>query len=137
MITMAKYGFGRSEEHVFGDTFDSVEQVIEFAQRAFDEKNEEYFDDKDRCFIYVFSIVELSVTEFMPSLDDIADSMTDSLYGEHNVDSDAEVTYGPKEEAKKEYEAFIKKYFALPFNLVADGIIGKYDLKKHCWLKEE
>jgi len=126
------FGFGVNDTRLFAETFDTVEELIEFAQKEYDNQNEDYFDE-DQHRILVSYVKEVSAWDFAPSLDVIADDMTDRYYSEHNLDEDAEVDYSPKDEARKEWEAFVKKYFEVPFTLIGYANVGWYDLKEHKW----
>ena len=130
------FGFGVNDTRLFADTFDTVKELIEFAQKEYDDENDEYFDEDQHC-ILVSHVEEVCAWDFAPSLDDIADDMTDCYYSEHNLDEDAEVDYSPKDEARKEWEAFIKKYFEVPFTLIGYADVGWYDLKEHKWLEKK
>lgn len=134
---MAKFGFGRNDDHVFGDLFGSVDEVIGFAQRAYDQDDGRYFHDEEHPVIHVFSIRDLAVTEFMPSLDDIAEEMADKFFDEYPIDCADGVKIPDRKSAEADWEAFVEKHFRLPYTSVADDIIGRYDLKAHRWLKED
>ena len=129
------FGFGVNDTRIFSETFESVEELIEFAQAEYDRQNEDYFDE-DQHRILIYHVQKVMETDFAPSLDDIADDMTDKFYSEHNIDDDAEVDYYPKEEAKKEWEAFVEKYFDIPYNLIGYADVGWYDLKEHRWAEK-
>lgn len=129
------FGFGVNDTRIFSETFESVEELIEFAQAEYDRQNEDYFDE-DQHRILISHVQKVKTTDFAPSLDDIADDMTDKFYSEHNIDDDAEVDYYPKEEAKKEWEAFVEKYFDIPYNLIGYADVGLYDLKEHRWVEK-
>ena len=130
------FGFGVNDTNIFEDTFDTVEELIEFAQKEFDGENGDYFDDEDVHCILVSHVKKVRPYDFAPSLDDIADQMTDRFYSEHAIDDDAEVNYSPREEAKKEFEAFIEKYFDIPCTLIGYAYVGWYDLKEHKWIEK-
>lgn len=86
-----KYGFGLSETECFSDMFDSIDELIAFAQDAYEHPDGNYLDedlDDYPDVIWVGIIEEVNVTQFAPSLDDIADQITDQFYCEHNVDDD-------------------------------------------------
>ena len=68
-------------------------------------------------------------------MDDIADTMTDKFYCDHNIDDDADVQYYKKEEAQKEWREFINKYFDIPCTIIANWNVGIYDLKEHKWVE--
>ena len=58
------------------------------------------------------------------------------LKNARGIDDDAEVNYSPREEAKKEFEAFIEKYFDIPCTLIGYADVGWYDLKEHKWIEK-
>ncbi len=129
------FGFGVDDTKLFAETFDTVDELIEFAQKEYDEQNDEYFDEDQNC-ILVSYVKEVSASDFAPSLDDIADQMTDKFYSEHNIDDDSDVTYNPNDEAEKEWKAFIEKYFDIPYTLIGYADVGWYNLKEHKWIDE-
>ena len=134
----AKYTFGIDEEHCFSDEFDSVEELIAFAKDAYEHPDGNYWDadlDEDEyphCIFIGFS-EKIKPSDVAPSLADIADQMTDQFYCDHNIDDDADVQICNKEEAEKEWNAFVEKYFYLPYTSVATWI-GYYDLKENKWI---
>lgn len=128
------FGFGVDDTKLFDETFDTVDELIEFAQKEYNEQNEEYFDEDQHC-ILVSYVKQVSASDFAPSLDDIADQMTDKFYSEHNIDDDSDVTYNPKDEAEKEWKAFIEKYFDIPCTLIGYANVGWYNLKEHEWIE--
>lgn len=128
------FGFSVDDTKLFDETFDTVDELIEFAQKEYDEQNDEYFDEDQHC-ILVSYVKEVSASDFAPSLDDIADQMTDKFYSEHNIDDDSDVTYNPKDEAEKEWKAFIEKYFDIPYTLIGYADVGWYNLKEHEWIE--
>lgn len=130
------FGFSVDDTKLFVETFDTVDELIEFAQKEYDEQNDEYFDEDQHC-ILVSYVKEVSASDFAPSLDDIADQMTDKFYSEHNIDDDSDVTYNPKDEAEKEWKAFIEKYFDIPYTLIGYADVGWYNLKEHKWIKND
>ena len=71
-----------------------------------------------------------------PSLDNIADQMTDAVYNSYNVYCDEDVKVRNEAEAKKDWEAFVDKYFELPFNVTSNCDIGTYDLVNHKWVEK-
>lgn len=132
-----KFGFGLNTNHCFSELFDTVEEVIEFAQEKYDSQDEDYFNKDDEHCIYVGTAEEVSVLDYAPSIDDILDQMTDSFYSDHNIDDDDNCHITDKREiVEKEYHDFISKYFELPGNISFTTYwnIGRYDLKKHKWL---
>ena len=128
------FGFGVNDTKLFAETFDTVEELIEFAQKEYDEQNEDYFDEDEHC-ILVSHVEEVSASEFAPSLDDIADQMTDRFYCQHPINDDADCDYSNKEEAEKEWKAFIEKYFDIPCTLIGYADVGWYNLKEHKWIE--
>lgn len=128
------FGFGVDDTKLFAETFDTVDELIKFAQKEYNEQNEEYFDEDQHC-ILVSYVKQVSASDFAPSLDDIADQMTDKFYSEHNIDDDSDVTYNPKDEAEKEWKAFIEKYFDIPYTLIGYAYVGWYNLKEHEWIE--
>lgn len=128
------FGFSVDDTKLFDETFDTIDELIEFAQKEYDEQNDEYFDEDQHC-ILVSYVKEVSASDFAPSLDDIADQMTDKFYSEHNIDDDSDVTYNPKDEAEKEWKAFIEKYFDIPYTLIGYADVGWYNLKEHEWIE--
>ena len=135
-----KFGFGLHDTHCFGETFDTVDEVIKFAQEEYDSQYSDYFnDDDDEHFIYVGTAEEVSVLDYAPSIDDILDQMTDSFYCAHNIDDDDNCHITDKREiVEKEYHDFISKYFELPNNISLTTFwnVGVYDLKKHEWVEK-
>lgn len=135
-----KYGFGISETECFTDMFDSIDELIAFAQDAYEHPDGNYWDedwDDYPDVIWVGIIEKVNVTQFAPSLDDIADQMTDQFYCEHNIDDDDTCHISNREEAEKEWKAFVEKYFELPNNtsVVINWTIGRYDVKAHKWIE--
>jgi hypothetical protein len=135
-----KFGFGLNDTHCFGETFDTVDEVIEFAQEEYDSQNSDYFNKWiDEHCIYVGIAEEVSALDYAPSIDDILDQMTDSFYCDHNIDDDDICHITDKREiVEKEYNDFISKYFELPNNITLTTFwnIGVYDLKKHEWIEK-
>ena len=134
-----KFGFGLNETHCFGETFDTVDELIEFAQKEYDSQNSDYFNEDDEYCIYVGTAEEVSVLNYAPSIDDILDQMTDSFYCDHNIDDDDVCHITNKREiVEKEYHDFISKYFELPNNIILTTFwnVGVYDLKKHEWIEK-
>ena len=132
-----KYAFGTSDTYCEADLFDTIEEVIEYAQSSWDDKDGNPFDedcDYTDC-IYVGTADIYEPADFAPSLDDIADQMTDKFYCDHNIDEDQDVTFCRKEEAQKEWREFINKYFDIPCTIIANWNIGIYDLKEHKWVE--
>ena len=135
-----KYGFGLNDTHCFGDEFDTVKELIAFAQDAHDNPDGNYWDedwDEDEYphTIHVGIIEYLKPMDFAPSLKDIADQMTDTFYCKHNIDDDSEISFHPKKEAEEAWKAFIEKYCDLPCQYVCNWTVGIYDLEKHKWIE--
>ena len=133
-----KFGWGIEEEHCECETYDSVEELLKYAQSSWDEMDGNPFDDccdYTGC-IYVGIARTYEPADFAPTLDDIADQMTDRFYCENNVDNDADVQYYHRKEAEEEWKKFVNKYFDIPHTIVTDWCIGCYDLKEHKWVKK-
>ena len=79
--------------------------------------------------------MRIATTLFAPSLDDIADQMTDRFYSDFNIDDYQDVTCSKKAEAQKEWREFINKYFDIPCTIIANWNVGIYDLKEHKWVE--
>lgn len=135
-VNEVKFGFGLSDTHCFCEMFDSVQELLEFAIAAWDEQNSDIFNEDDENVIYVGTIYYYTPSDFAPSLDDIADQMTDRFYCDHPIDDDADVQYYKKEEAQKEWHEFINKYFDIPCTYIAEWVVGKYDVKTHKWVEK-
>lgn len=133
----ALFGFGLNDTRIFADTFNSVEELIDFAQTEYDNENSDYFDDEDEYSILVSKVKHLTPSEFAPSLSDIADQMTDRFYSEHNIDDDAEADYHPRQEAEEKWKEFVEKYFDIPCTLVGYADVGWYNLKERKWIEKE
>lgn len=133
-----KYGFGLSDTECFCDMFDTVEEVIEFAEHCYNNPDGNYWDedmdDYPDC-IYIGTIEHHTASDFAPTLDDIADTMTDEFYSEHNIDDDADVQISNRMEAETEWKAFIDKYFDIPCTYMSNWNVGVYDLKEHKWVE--
>lgn len=136
-----KYTFGIDEEHCFSDKFDTVEELIAFAKDAYEHPDGNYWDedwDEDEYPHCIFIGISETIkpSDVAPSLDDIADQMTDKFYCDKNIADDADVHVCHKEEAEKEWKAFVEKYFDLPHTIVATWI-GYYDLKENKWIERD
>lgn len=132
-----KYGFGIDDTHCETEMFDSIEEVLEYAQASWDEQDGNPFDsdcDYSGC-IYVGTIEHYAPSDFAPDIDDIADTMTDKFYSEHNIDDDADVQVYKRKEAEAELKAFINKYFDIPCTYIASWNVGCYDLKERKWVE--
>ena len=128
------YGFGLDEEHCECDTFETVEEVLEYAQSSWDEMDGNPFDsDCDYSgLIYVGVMESFTESDFAPSLDWIADHMTDALYCEHFGGDFGDVQILNKKEAEEKWKEFVGKYFELPAHCSCSWF-GIYDLKEHRW----
>lgn len=132
-----KFTFGLEMEHCFEDTFDTVEELIAFAKDAYEHPDGNYWDEDSYYYpdsIFIGIVEHIKASDYAPSLDDIADQMTDSIYSQHNFASDEDVHVCKKEEAEVEWQAFIEKFFELPFTMAATWI-GRYDLKEDRWIE--
>ena len=133
--TNVKFGWGINETHCEADTYDSVEELLKSAQESWDNMDGNPFDSdcKYSGCIYVGIARSVSPSDVAPSLDDIADQMTDKFYSENNIDDDADVQIDKRKEAEVEWKAFVEKYFDLPCTMVTSWDIGLYDLTAHQW----
>lgn len=131
-----KFGFGTDEECCFCDEFDTVQELINFATKEWEDKNSDYFNDDDENIIYVGVIEHHKPSDFAPSLSDIADQMTDKYYCDLDPNNDSDCEYVNKEEAEREFKAFIDKYFYLPFDYTTVWNVGQYDVKEHRWVEK-
>lgn len=135
-----KYGFGLSDTECFTDEFDTIDDLIAFAQDAHDNPDGNYWDedwDEDQYAhsINVGIIERVNPMDIAPSLSDIADQMTDKFYCDHNIDDDAEVSFHPRKEAEEAWKAFIEKYCDMPCQVVCNWAVGIFDLQEHKWIK--
>ncbi len=138
MENTVKYGFGLSDTECFCDMFDSVEELLAFAQDAYENPDGNYWDedfDEYPTQIYVGTIEQHAPSDFAPSIDNIADGITDSFYCEHAIDDNEPVKVYYKKEAEEEWKRFVDKYFNLPCTYTTDWI-GVYDLEKREWTKK-
>ena len=135
-----KYGCGLSDTECFTDEFDSVDELIAFAQDAHDNPDGNYWDedwddDDYPHSIHVGTIEHFTAIDYMPSLGDIADQMTDKLYSDHAFDDDSEVSFYPRKEAEEAWKNFITKFCNMPYTCACHWNVGIYDLKEHKWTK--
>ena len=130
------FGFGVNDTRLFPEVFDTVEELIKFAQEEYDGENGTYFDEDQHC-ILVSYVERVCALDFAPSLDDIAEQMTDRFYCEHAIDDFGEVDFFPKDEAQKAWRDLVEKYFDIPCNLIGYADVGWYDLKEHKWLEKK
>jgi hypothetical protein len=132
-----KYTFGTNDTHCETNLFDTIEEVIEYAQSSWNDKDGNPFDedcDYSGC-IYVGTAETYEPADFAPSLDDIADIMTDKFYCDHYIDDDLDVQIRKRKEAEEKWKAFVNEHFEIPCTIIADWNVGIYDLKKHEWVK--
>ena len=135
---ITKYGFGLSDTECFCDMFDTVDELLSFAQDAYQNPDGNYWDkdmDEYPTQIYVGTIEKHAPSDFAPSIDEIAYDITDSFYNEHNIDDNEPVKVYNKKEAEEEWKRFIDKYFSLPCDYTTDWF-GVYDLEKREWTKK-
>lgn len=131
------YNFGTCEERCGTDTFSTIEALIEFAEDCYKNADGYYWDDcaDDYPEVIFIGIAHwISAKDFAPSLDDIADQMTDSFYCTYNIDDDAEVDVRKKEEAQEAWDVFVEKYFEMP-HMITSTWIGQYNIKEHRCVK--
>lgn len=128
-----KFGFGTDQNSCETDTFDTVEDLLEHAQELWDNDRAPFDGDKEDI-IYVGTAETFTVSDFAPSLDDIADIITDRFYSEHPVDEYADAQISSQKEAEEAWKAFVEKYFELPGNIsVTCSWLGAYNLREHKW----
>ena len=130
-----KFGFGLNDRDCFCEMFDSVQELLEYAIKAWDNEDSNIFNEDDENVILVGTINHYSPHDFAPSLGDIADQMTDKFYCDNNIDATGDVQVCKYKEAEKEYNAFIDKYFDIPASYIASWVIGAYDVKAHRWVE--
>ena len=132
-----KYTFGTNDTYCETDLFDTIEEVIEYAQASWDDMDGNPFDeDCDYTGrIYVGTAETYEPADFAPSLDDIADQMTDKFYSDHNIDDDADVQISKRKEAEEKWKAFVNEHFDIPCTIIANLNVGIYDLKEHKWVE--
>lgn len=129
-----QFAFGMDETRCESGKFSSVEELLESAQSSWDEMDGNPFDEDCEYsgLIWVGFVEDFEPASFAPTLDWVADYMTDEFYGNYNIDDDSEVQINNKEEAKEAWKEFVNKYFEMPCNW--DGMwFGVYNLKEHCW----
>ena len=131
------FGFGTSQEHCEPDKFGSVEELLEYVQSAWDNKDNSLFNDG--CdydgTIFVGKMEEFEPKDFAPSLDDIADDMTDSFYCEHPIDDNGDVQIDQYKEAEQLWNEFVNKYFELPCDYTCVWF-GRYSLIERKWIEK-
>ena len=132
-----KYGFGLSDTECFCDEFDTIEELIAFAEDAYKNPDGNYWDEDMDIYptqIYVGTIEKHKPSDFAPSIEEIADNITDSFYCNVNIDETESVKVYNKTDAEEEWKRFVNKYFSLPCDYTTDWF-GIYDLEKHEWVK--
>lgn len=105
MNKIVKYGFGLSDTECFCDEFDTIEELIAFAEDAYKNQDGNYWDEDMDIYpaqIYVGTIEKHAPSDFAPSIVEIADDITDSFYNEQNIDENEPVKVFNKTEAEKE-----------------------------------
>lgn len=133
-----KFGWGLEDTHCEPETYDTVEELLKYAQESWDNQDGNPFDsdcDYSGC-IYVGTAETFEPSDFAPTLDDIADQMTDRFYSDHNIDDDADVQITKHKEAEQEWKAFVNKYFDIPCTIITNWCIGLYDLEEHKWIEK-
>ena len=132
-----KYGWGIDETHCEAESYDTVEELLEYAQASWDDKDGNPFDEDCEYSgtIHVGVMEYFEPADFAPSLDSIADDMTDQFYSEHNIDDDADVQINNRKEAEQAWKEFVNKYFELPGTCCCNWF-GLYDLEEHKWLEK-
>lgn len=128
-----KFGFGLSETRCETEMFDTIDELLIHAQCMWD-NGDAPFDDADKRILFVGTIESHTPFDFAPSLDDIADQMTDMFYTNLSVDDDADVQIDNRKEAEEKWKEFVNKYFDIPCSHTTLWF-GEYDLEKHEWVK--
>ena len=105
-----KYAFGLNYNRCFDDIFDTVEELIDFAIKKWDDGGCDYFDDEDDNLIKIGTVEFVTPSDIAPSLVDIAEDMTDIFYCNYNIDDDLEVQIRNRQEAEKKWKEFVEKY---------------------------
>ena len=131
--TRIQFAFGTDEERCESDKFDSVQELLEYAQSSWDEMDGNPFDEDCEYsgLIWVGVVEDFEPADFV-SLDGIADDMTDKFYCQYPIDDNSDVQILNKEEAKKALREFANKYFDLPCRWTFNWF-GVYDLTEHKW----
>jgi hypothetical protein len=135
MKNEVKFGFGIDQDTCETDMFDSVDELLMYAQYSWDNMDGNTFDDCDDytgC-IFVGTIKKIEPFDVAPSLDYLTDILTDQFYCDYSIDDDDVVRVCNKEEAEKAWKEFVNKYFELPAQVIGTWNIGIYNLKDHCW----
>lgn len=133
-----QFAFGIEEDGpCVGGKFNSIDELLEYAQSSWDEMDGNPFDEdcEYRGRIYVGVVNDYEPSDFAPSLDSIADDMTDNFYSEYPIDDDADVQINNRKEAEEEWKKFVNKYFETPCGWTCTWF-GVYDLKEHKWCEK-
>lgn len=133
-----KFGFGLDETTCEPYVFDTVDELLEYAQYSWDEKDGCPFDeDCDYSgYIWVGKAVKLVVSKYAPTIEEIADSITDAFYCLHNIDECVGVQIYNRSEAEMMWREFLEKYFELPAGTtILTEWFGIYDLNNHDWCR--
>lgn len=134
MEEKVKFGFGLSETHCETEEFDTIDELLMNAQSLWD-NGDAPFEVADKHILFVGTIESHIPSDFAPSLDDIADQMTDIFYTDLNVDDNGGVQICHKEEAEEKWKEFVDKYFDIPCTHTTIWF-GEYDLAEHKWVKK-
>lgn len=132
------YCFGVKREHAFSETFESIEDLLMFAKRAWDNTEEDYFDGTQDC-IYIGIARFVSVPDCAPSIKDLACQITDNFYSNYNVDDDDDCQISTSmKEAEEDFKKFLNKHFELPSctSFVTSWEVGVYNLRDSEWVEK-
>ena len=136
MEEKVKFGFGVCQSHCETETFDSVEELIAYAQ-ALRHEDGGLFEEDMGDVIWVGTAETFTVSDFAPGLDDIADQITDRFYSTHNVDEYQDAQINHRKEAEEYWEKFVEKYFELPAGIsITCQWFGVYNLRGHKWVEK-
>lgn len=133
-----QYAFALNDTDIEEGVFDSVEELIEYAQASWDSMDGHPFDE-DCEYSGLINIMVANILEpydFAPSLKDIASQMSDKFYDRYCTIDDADVYVSNSDDLEKEWEAFVNKHFDLSIDIVSDKNIGTYDLVNHKWVEK-
>ena len=134
MAKDVKLGFGLCETYCETEEFDTIDELLMYAQCLWDNRDVP-FEDADKHILFVGTIERHIPSDFAPSLDDIADQMTDMFYTELHVDDNGDVQICNRKEAEEKWKEFVNKYFDIPCSHTTQWF-GKYDLVEHKWIKK-
>ena len=130
------FGFGLNDEKIFDISFETVEELIDFAVQEWDAQNSDYFNEDDENAILIGHVKYLSPRDCAPSLDDIAETMQNIFYDNYCTEDCGDVEYENKPEVLAEFHAFLDKYFDLPCTMCGYADIGWYDVKERRWIEK-